>query len=699
MPRQERGMSGRQDQQHEQPAGVAWRPWGPEAFEAARAAGKLLLVDSGATWCHWCHVMDRVTYDDPAVARYVNERFVAVRVDRDRLPEVDAHLQRSSPAIRSGGSGWPLTVVMTPDGQVLYKATFLPPRADGRYGAAVGLLDVLAQVEAVWRARADELAGVGRRLEEELSRQERTVWRSGDLWPELVDEVAAGIAAAYDERHGGFAEAPKFYHVAALELLAVRAWRGDERARRMAVHTLEQMARGGVCDQLGGGFHRYSTDERWHVPHFEKMAGDNAALLALYADAGALTGREDFTRVARRTAAWADDVLRGARGEGFASSQDADVGGDDDGDYFTWTIDEARAVLGDLAKPVIEYYALDAVGDVPGRRGRNVLHVPRPPQQVAALLDMPQADLERAVAAGSRRLLEARRRRAAPAVDQTVFADRNGMLIGAFLIAWRRTGDDALRDSALRNLEFVLGTLRQAGGAFAHYRRGDGTPAGVGLLADQAWMLRALLAAHAAAGAEKYLAAAEQTAGFIREHLTDADGALRSAPAAEAAGPDAPAARRDWADGPEPNAAAVAAAALLDLSFAANEPDWAEAGRRALATAAGSVSRDAALFLGGYAVAVERALNGPRAIVVVGAGGEPATRELAREARRTYVPGAMAFVLDPDLEAHRPTLERLGHAGERGPAAFVCRGRSCLAPAGNAEELARRIQELASAGA
>ena len=673
---------------------IRWLPWGPAVFERAKTEDKLILFDSGATWCHWCHVMDRVTYDDEQVIELVNESFIPVRIDRDRLPAVDAHYQRTAPLIRSSGNGWPLTVVITPEGHTLFKATFLPPRADRQYGARTGLIDVLTQLDMYWREHRDEITTAGQQVRQHTAGQLDTAYiQPGKLGPAQVAAVVAGIKDAYDARHGGFGGAPKFFAASSLSLLLNRAWAGDTRGRQMVEHTLEAMARGGVYDHVGGGFHRYSVDERWHVPHFEKMAYDNAALLALYSNAYALTGREDFARIARRTLAWIARDLTAPDGKGFYSSQDADVGLDDDGEYFTWTLGEARQAAGSRADDLVAWYGIDAVGDMHGHRGHNVLHTPKTLGQLAELTGKPQAELARSLADGTAALLAARAKRTAPGVDKTVFVDLNGMLIDAHLTAWERLGDDAARRAALTALDHLLASLRDERGVFAHYREGDELRR-VGLLADQAWMLRALIHAYAVTTDPRYLASAASVARFIREHLTAKDGGLLSHPRPASTQPTAIAPRRAWEDAPSRSAASVAAQALIDLGYLTGRDDYAVTGTKAMESFAGGIDRRFGTFLGGYGIATEHALNGPRTVVVVGAAGHRATASLARAARRHYLPGGLVLVLDSAAAAHAEQLDRLGYKSLDRPVAYVCRGKTCLAPAGTPEELEDRLGRL-----
>ncbi|MHC4984111.1 MAG: thioredoxin domain-containing protein [Planctomycetota bacterium] len=673
-------------------AQIKWLQWGPEVFERAKREDKLILFDSGATWCHWCHVMDHVTYEDPEVIRLVNDKFIPVRIDRDRLPDVDAKYQREVPIVRSAAGGWPLTVVITPEGYTLYKATFLPPRKDPRYGAAVGMIQLLEALETYWRDHRTEVAEAGRYLPgyDAAALQGVPATRAQPT-EKLIDEIFSGVEAAYDEAHGGFGHAPKFYYSPAVELALARAWAGSERARQIAIKTLESISRGGVCDQIGGGFHRYSVDANWHVPHFEKMAYDNAALLAAYSNAYALSGRHDFARAARETLRWIARVLTAPEGRGFYASQDADVGAGDDGDYFTWTLDEVHDVLGADAEAVISYYSIDSEGDVHGRPGRNVLHVPKTISQLARLLESDEKTLAETIRSARDKLLAARRRRTAPSVDKTLFADLNGMMIDAHLTAYERLAESRAQIAALKALDYLLANLRDERGVFAHYR--DGELRSVGGLADQAWMARALIHAYAVTSRPKYLDAVVALADFILAELVAEDGGLLSRPRPATSGPAALAPARRWDDAPSRSAASVAAEVLLDIGYLTGDEKYNEAGSKALASIAGGVSRDWGPFLGGYALGLERLLNGPRTVIIVGSGDLRAA-ELADTARRAYIPGGLVLTGDASVAEQAALLERLGYPAANEPVAYVCRGNVCLAPAHTPEELQHRIELL-----
>ena len=321
---------------------VHWHAWGEAAFARAQEQNKPILLDIGAVWCHWCHVMDRESYEDAEIAKVINEHFVAVKVDRDERPDVDARYQAAVSAI-SGQGGWPLTAFLTPDGRPYFGGTYFP--REDRYGRP-GFGRVLLTMAQVWSERREEALESAASVMAAIEQNESFSGRSGELTLALVDKIAGSALAGFDPRNGGFGSQPKFPHPAALDLLLqVALNRGDDQAREAFTVTLEKMARGGVYDQLAGGFHRYSVDERWVVPHFEKMLYDNTELLRNYVHGFQSFVREDFRRTALEIVGWLDAVMTDRARGGFYASQDADINLDDDGDYFTWTLDEARAVL------------------------------------------------------------------------------------------------------------------------------------------------------------------------------------------------------------------------------------------------------------------------------------------------------------------------------------------------------------------
>ncbi len=321
---------------------IRWHEWGEDAFATARRENKPILLDIGAVWCHWCHVMDRESYESPETAALINERFVAVKVDRDERPDVDSRYQLAVSAI-SGTGGWPLTVFLTPEGKPFYGGTYFPPV--DQYGRP-SFKKILMAISDAYRDRPDEVLQSANEAMNVLTNAEGFAGHQADFSPRIVGVMVQAALPIFDDKHGGFGGAPKFPHSSAIDLLLdwyVRT--REERVATVITTTLTKMAQGGVYDQLAGGFHRYSVDERWIVPHFEKMSYDNSELLKNYVHAYQVFGYEFYAHVARDIVRWMDEWLSDREHGGFYASQDADINLDDDGDYFTWTVDEAKAVL------------------------------------------------------------------------------------------------------------------------------------------------------------------------------------------------------------------------------------------------------------------------------------------------------------------------------------------------------------------
>jgi uncharacterized protein YyaL (SSP411 family) len=470
---------------------VQWHPWGEAAFARALAEDKPILLDIGAVWCHWCHVMDRESYENPEIAAIINEHFVAVKVDRDERPDVDARYQAAVSAI-TGQGGWPLTVFLTPDGRPYFGGTYIPP--DDRYGRP-GFGRVLTTLAQVWRERRDEALETAASAMAAIEHNETFSGRGGELSLALTDKIAGSILAQFDSRNGGFGSQPKFPHPGALDLLLeVGLNRNPEHISKQAQEkldseggggfnprilpaestwalapevqafttTLEKMARGGVYDQLAGGFHRYSVDERWRVPHFEKMLYDNTELLRNYLHGFQSLGSEDFRRTAKEIVGWLETTMTDRERGGFYASQDADINLDDDGDYFTWTLAEAREALHaaefseDDAEIALRFWGIGELGDMHHDPARNVLHLDRTLEELAAESRRSVDDLRLLLDSARCALLAARAQRPTPFIDRTLYTGWNAMAVTAFLEAARVLKIASAREFALLTLDRLL---------------------------------------------------------------------------------------------------------------------------------------------------------------------------------------------------------------------------------------------------
>jgi uncharacterized protein YyaL (SSP411 family) len=646
----------------------------------ARAEHKPILLDVGAAWCHWCHVMDRESYEDPDLAAYLNAHFVCVKVDRDERPDVDARYQRAVQAL-TGQGGWPLTAFLTPDGDVFYGGTYFPP--DDRFGRQ-SFRAVLERVRDIFARRADQVAASGREVRAHVAKLLREE-APGAPSPDLLARGTEEMARMFDERHGGFGHAPKFPHPAAVEFLLARWWdRGEARLREIVEKTLAGMANGGMHDQVGGGFHRYATDERWTVPHFEKMLYDNAELLKVYAHAYAALREPLFREAAEGIVAWSLEVLADVERGGFGASQDADVGLDDDGDYFTWTEDEARSVLDEAEwRAAQRRWDIYPDGEMRHDPGKNVLWVARDVAAVAQELHFPEAEVTRLLASARAKLKAARDRRAAPAVDRAAYVSWNAMMAEAFLDAAAALDLERCRDFALRTLERLWAEASVDGGLLRHRIDQADSPV---LLDDQVQAASAALAAFEHTGRTLWLDRARALADALLERFADREGGgffdRPDAPGAGLLGERA----TPIQDAPTPAPNAVAALVLLRLACVTEDARYAAQAERVLAAFGGGAAQ-MGLFAATYLRAVDFRTTGECRIVVADATTSSAHQSLRHVALGTYRPRR---VLVPS--AASPV------AGTPPPVALVCAGTSCAAPASTPADLRRTLESFGRAG-
>jgi len=646
---------------------VHWHPWSDEAFARARAEDKPILLDVGAVWCHWCHVMDRESYEDPALAAFLNAEFVCIKVDRDERPDVDARHQRAVQAL-TGQGGWPLTAFLTPEGDVFYGGTYFPP--DDRFGRQ-SFRTVLEKVREVFRAQREKVAGSGREIREHVGAllSERA---SGPLAPALLERGAERMARLFDERHGGFGSQPKFPHPAAVDFLLARWWdTGAERLRDIVAKTLAGMADGGVYDQIGGGFHRYSVDERWIVPHFEKMAYDNAELLKAHVHAFAALGEARFAAAANGIVDWTLEVLADGEG-GFGASQDADVGLDDDGNYFTWTEGEARAALtAEEWQAARRRWDIYAEGEMHHDPSRNVLWVARDLAAIAQELQMPESKVAQLLESAKRKLKRVRDARTAPAVDRAVYTSWNAMLAEALLEAAAILGRRDCSDAALRALDRLWSSAQDQDGHLLH-RAGLQAPP---LLDDQVQAASAAIAAYEFTGQAVWLDRARGLADLVLRRFADPQGGFRDSAGDSGAGllaqPATP-----IQDAPTPASNAVAALVFLRLGAILENEAYRAAGERTLGAFAGAA--ELGVFAATWLRGLDFLLNRECRIVVADTttNGSLVTAALAAyRPRRVVVHSAMSPV-----------------PGRAAPVALVCAGTVCAAPVSDGGSLRATLE-------
>jgi uncharacterized protein YyaL (SSP411 family) len=671
---------------------IHWYPWGEEAFEAARREDRPVLLDIGAVWCHWCHVMDGESYEDAALADFLNRHFICIKVDRDERPDVDARYQRAVQAITRQG-GWPLTAFLTPRGEVFYGGTYFPP--DGKYGRP-GFRSVLEQVHRVYHGDRERVEGHALALRRALA--DSGVARvPASPSTGLLDGAAEAMARVYDPRHGGFGSAPKFPHPAAVSYLLER-WldTGDESHREIAGHTLQAMAQGGVHDQLGGGFHRYSVDERWVVPHFEKMAYDNAALLHAYLDGYAALGDEAHAATARGILGWVRDVLAHPDA-GYGASQDADVGLDDDGDYFTWTTDEAREAIGDEALYEIAAAAWDigTAGEMSHNPSKNVLFVAADAGKIARQFGLDPAVAEVRLEDARARLLAARQRRPSPQVDPTRYTSWNAMLAGALIRAGAALDVQWAVAHGLATLAWIRAGHPDPA-ALRHHPDGVG-----GMLDDQVQVAAACLEAFEVTGDDGWLGWSMAIMDRCWRDYRDPEGGLHDT--ASAAGEGLlPNRLTPIEDAPTPSPNGVAALTMARLAAHTGDAVWSERRDAILTPFAGLAPQ-----LGVHGGTLARALSWaalPETHLVVVEGKDPdggkTARAMHRAALRAPVPRRVVRLvaggrpLPPALPA---ALQAMAGTGT-GTRAYACSGTSCQAPALTTGEWEAALLRLSSPG-
>jgi uncharacterized protein len=656
---------------------VDWYPWGDEAFARARAEDKPVLLSVGYSACHWCHVMERESFENPDIARLMNDYFVSVKVDREERPDVDQIYMQAVQSL-TGHGGWPMTVFLTPEGVPFYGGTYFPPT--DRHGIP-GFPRLLEAIAGAWRTRRGEVVESGQSLLRELSQAERLRASSQLLTEDLLRNAWQGISGQFDDRDGGIGHAPKFPQPMIWEFV-LRYWRrsGHSRARQMLTTTLTRMARGGMYDQLGGGFHRYSVDGQWLVPHFEKMLYDNGQLASLYLHAYLAFGDAEYRRICEETL---DYILREMTdaGGGFYSAQDADSEGEE-GKFFVWTAEEIGAALGPDAGAALAYWGVDGG---PNFEGKNILFVSGEPDPGR-------------VATARAKLYADRERRVHPGRDDKVLAAWNGLAGRAFAEAGRALGRPDYVAAAVRNAEFVLSAMQRDGRLLRSWKAGEAKL--LGYLEDYALVAAALLELYEATFERRWLDEARRLADeILRLFWEDAvEGFFDTGTDHErlVVRP------RNLFDNAVPCGSSVAIETLFRLAVFTGDRRYESRALAALRPMAALMSRHAAGF-GRFLCALdfhlgpvtEVALMEPARAVGDAAGADRAANPLADVVFGRYRPnrvvaGAMAgdasAVVGIPLLEHREPVE-----GK--PTAFVCRNYVCQLPVTDPGALARQLDQ------
>ena len=658
---------------------VDWYPWGEEALALAKEEDRPIMLSIGYSACHWCHVMEHESFEDPAIAKIMNENFVSIKVDREERPDLDSIYMQAVVA-STGRGGWPMTVFLTPDGKPFYSGTYFPP--EDRHGMP-GFPRVLAAVAETYRTRRQEVDSAGERLVQRLQREAATHQGQEQLTAEILAQAYDGLAAGFDEEHGGLGQAPKFPQPMAFEyLLRHHSRTGERQALEMVEHTLKKMAGGGMYDQLGGGFHRYSTDAVWLVPHFEKMLYDNALLSRLYIHAYQATGDADYRRIAQETLDYVLREMTDPKG-GFYSTQDADSEGVE-GKFFVWTAQEITEILGkEHAELVCRYFDVTQEGNF---EGANILHVPQEPAAVASQLGLSEEQLRTVVQEAKSKLLEVRQRRVAPDRDEKVLTAWNGLMLRSFAEAALVFHRADYREAATANASFLLDALRQDGRLLRTYKEGEAKLKGY--LEDYAFLVDGLLALYEATFDHGWLQEARWLADSMVDLFWDEEeGSFFDT------GEDheelilRP---REVSDNAIPSGSSVATEALLRLAILCGEGEYARKGAAALGPVADLMSRYPMGF-GHWLCVLDFHLATPKEIAVVGPWSDPATQALLETVHSRYLPNKVVAGLDSDGEGDTIPLLEGKRMVDGQPTAYVCEHYLCQAPVTEADALAEQL--------
>ena len=654
---------------------VHWYPWGEEAFSAARAEHKPILLDIGAVWCHWCHVMDLESYENDATARIINDNYVPVKVDRDARPDVDSRYQSAVSAM-SGQGGWPLTVFLTPDGEAFFGGTYFPP--EDRFGR-IGFPKLLNILAEAFRREPEKVLQQAEQVRSALRNGLSEMGNTGGFSDSMVDGVVSSILAQVDTNHGGFGSAPKFPHCSTIELLLCRYDRSkDSRILDAVTLTLRQMARGGVYDQLGGGFHRYSTDNEWIVPHFEKMLYDNAALLTNYLHTYQATNDNFFREIAGGILNFSDAVLSDRVQGGFFASQDADVAPGDDGSYFTWTLDEVKQVLNEDEFRVLQlHFGISSTGPMHTDRLQNVLRVERDFDDIASTLDKPISSVIATVTAAKRKMLVSRLKRKTPFVDTSVYAHWNGMMISAYLEAFKVLGDDDTLQFALKTLERILREHSKDDDTISHRAVSIGSE---GFLDDQVEIANALLQAFEVTSEQRYLEKADSIMHRAIEHFGDRErGGFFDIPVNHDGAGLLSVPTKPIQDSPVAAANAVAISVLNRISVLTNRTEYRAFAEQSLQYCAGKVGA-IGMFASQFFLSLDEFLHPRPHIAIISEPKDKRGNDLMSAALRTYRPGKIVALYSPSAFRTLPEVLQSTVGSYAGPVAYVCSQFSCAPP-------------------
>ena len=655
---------------------VGWYPWGDEAFAKAKKEDKPIFLSIGYASCHWCSVMSRESFEDEKIVSKLNEGFVPIKVDREERPDLDEVYMKSVIAI-NGQGGWPLSVFLTPDLKPFYGGTYFPPRPAHGLPSFSQLLDFISDL---WKNKRDEIVKNSDELTGHLERDYKLHSREM-LSRSILDSAYAELVSNADEQFGGFSGAPKFplpnYHEF---LLRYYGRTRKEPALRAVKKTLQSMSAGGIHDHLGGGFHRYSTDRYWLVPHFEKMLYDNALLARVYLETYQVTGESEFLDTALDTLEWMLREMRGPEGA-FHSAQDADTR-DGEGYYYTWTPMETEKILGKKESSMVnEFFGVVPEGNFEG--GRSILHVASSLERVVTKFATDLGTAKEILEVSRAKLLDARRKRDRPAVDDKILSSWNGLAISALAVAYQVTGERKYLDASAKAADFVLGTLVVSGKLFRRYR--DGAVAIDGTLEDYSFLASGLLDLYEAGFNPSYLREAMRLAQTMSELFWDGqEGAFFMSSSR-----DVLVKVKEGYDGPIPSGNAAAAMALLRLSEFTGRQEFREKAETTLKAFGDSM--ESSPFSHTYMLCALDFWFGSKEVVVAGSMTDRATQEMVREVQRHFLPNKVVALAGGGFSEIASLTD--GKTEKDGkPTVYICENFACQSPITELQSLKKQLE-------
>jgi len=664
---------------------VDWYPWGEEALERARTEDKPILLSIGYSACHWCHVMERESFEDETIAGLMNENFVSIKVDREERPDLD-QVYMQAVQMLTGSGGWPMTVFLTPEGKPFYGGTYFPPT--DRQGMP-GFPRLIMSIAEAYKTNKGEVDRVTEQLTTQMAQSNQIPKGSSILTVDILHQAYSTLATNFDYQNGGFGDAPKFPQPMGPEFLLRYYHHGyNPRALELVELTLEKMAYGGIYDQIGGGFHRYSTDAYWLVPHFEKMLYDNALLARLYLHTYLITGKPLYRRIVEETLDYVLREMTDSSG-GFYSAQDADSEGVE-GKFFVWTPDEIRAVLGDADSEIFGgYYGVTPNGNF---EGKNILNIRQDPEAYAEAKGITPQQLDEIISRSSKALLDVREQRIHPMRDDKVLASWNGLMLRSFAEAAAALGRADYLDAAVKNAGFLVGTMKSQGRLLRTYR--DGQAKLLGYLEDYSFVIDGLLALYEATFDMRWLDEAVTLADSMIELFWDEGiGGFYDTGSDHETLVVRP---RDVFDNAQPCGGSVASDALLKLAVFTGNNDYNAKAAVPLQSLHQAMSQSPG-GTGHWLNALDSYVSPPKEIAVIGPRNDPATRALLDTVFQRFLPNKVVMGTEtpsnPGESQGGPDFPLLQDRVMVGglPSAYVCENYTCQLPVTDPVALAEQL--------